>query len=522
MDSSGLFRLSNYRLLFLGCAGLLIGGLSSLGLFSFLPYLSEALRHVRPNIISSLVNATIVTSLFLAGLALALLILKSKFRWSARVTTFVITLAWTFAGLSGGASLALDMELYLQIPREARSEFYNLHATQNLPIDSSTSRYVLESVGQVKYFVEEFQIEGSYHRLEVGDKASGWLAPISETEFLLVQGDGLIIFGTVQTDANRHSLRLESVTNNLQIELGPDLRAHGKSGVRGVVVIENFVVIAATDKFVSDEGKDCYVTSLWSAKLSAKTLEFHKLFRPNYCPSGHELEILESGGALMAIPPEFTSASLPYPTVLFASGDYRDRPAAQELTAQVGSILEVSLVNGLAETRAKGVRNPQGFAYMGNGEVWFTEQGPEGGDEVNHLILGALSDLPNFGWPISSYGSHYGNKLQPGAPLLKSHIDFGFVEPGYFWVPSIAPAGISPNPLTENPADLVVASLGETPKEGDMSLLFLEPSNYAEFRLYLSDYLYMGERMRDVIALGPLIICLGDDGAVRVVTPYEE
>ena len=48
----------------------------------------------------------------------------------------------------------------------------------------------------------------------------------------------------------------------------------------------------------------------------------------------------------------------------------------------------------------------------------------------------------NFGWPISSYGKHYGNleknKLNyEEAPLYKSHSEYGFVEPVKYFVPSI-------------------------------------------------------------------------------------
>ena len=47
--------------------------------------------------------------------------------------------------------------------------------------------------------------------------------------------------------------------------------------------------------------------------------------------------------------------------------------------------------------------------------------------------------MPNYGWPISSYGEHY--KKTKGKikkyPLLKSHKDHGFIEPIKYFTPSI-------------------------------------------------------------------------------------
>jgi aldose sugar dehydrogenase len=65
------------------------------------------------------------------------------------------------------------------------------------------------------------------------------------------------------------------------------------------------------------------------------------------------------------------------------------------------------------------------------GEIWEHENGPNGGDELNVLKPGR-----NYGWPIVSYGRDYnGPRFPPSAP--------GFEEPVVFWVPSIAPSGLT-------------------------------------------------------------------------------
>lgn len=66
-------------------------------------------------------------------------------------------------------------------------------------------------------------------------------------------------------------------------------------------------------------------------------------------------------------------------------------------------------------------------------ELWVTEQGPNGGDEINVLQTGG-----NYGWPVVSYGRVYsGPRVSPN-PTLE-----GTVPPLVFWVPSIAVTGMT-------------------------------------------------------------------------------
>ena len=76
------------------------------------------------------------------------------------------------------------------------------------------------------------------------------------------------------------------------------------------------------------------------------------------------------------------------------------------------------------------------------------DHGPQGGDEINLNFFPQNNKLKNYGWPIASYGEHYGGKIDKNkkkyekAPLLKSHEKNGFIEPHKFFVPSIAPSDI--------------------------------------------------------------------------------
>ena len=67
------------------------------------------------------------------------------------------------------------------------------------------------------------------------------------------------------------------------------------------------------------------------------------------------------------------------------------------------------------------------------GELWVTEQGPNGGDEINILRKGG-----NYGWPLVSYGRVYSGPRVSANPTLE-----GTVQPLVFWVPSIAVTGMT-------------------------------------------------------------------------------
>jgi len=81
-----------------------------------------------------------------------------------------------------------------------------------------------------------------------------------------------------------------------------------------------------------------------------------------------------------------------------------------------------------------GHRNPQGMAkHPKTGQIWVHEHGPQGGDEINEIKKGA-----NFGWPVITYGVNYG-----GSKITNETARDGMEQPIYYWIPSIAPSGMT-------------------------------------------------------------------------------
>jgi glucose/arabinose dehydrogenase len=81
-----------------------------------------------------------------------------------------------------------------------------------------------------------------------------------------------------------------------------------------------------------------------------------------------------------------------------------------------------------------GHRNPQGLIFdPATGNIWSTEHGPQGGDEVN-LVTGGL----NYGWPVVGYGVNYGS----GSKIHEATMREGWENPRHIWVPSIGTSGL--------------------------------------------------------------------------------
>ena len=81
-----------------------------------------------------------------------------------------------------------------------------------------------------------------------------------------------------------------------------------------------------------------------------------------------------------------------------------------------------------------GHRNMQGLMiHPETGELWATEHGPQGGDELNLIQKGH-----NYGWPVIGFGTNYG----AGAPIHATTSREGMDQPVHFWVPSIATTAV--------------------------------------------------------------------------------
>jgi glucose/arabinose dehydrogenase len=91
------------------------------------------------------------------------------------------------------------------------------------------------------------------------------------------------------------------------------------------------------------------------------------------------------------------------------------------------------------EVYALGIRNSMGMAFHPDtGDLWETENGPQGGDEINIIRAGK-----NYGWPTVSFGRSYGGDVTGDTGPVLAHMATPDVEPPLlFWSPSLALSGI--------------------------------------------------------------------------------
>lgn len=86
------------------------------------------------------------------------------------------------------------------------------------------------------------------------------------------------------------------------------------------------------------------------------------------------------------------------------------------------------------EIYSMGHRNQLGLAFHPEtGDLWATENGPQGGDEANIIRAGM-----NYGWPLASYSREYGGGWVSDTPWRQE-----FQSAEVLWWPSIAPAGLA-------------------------------------------------------------------------------
>ena len=85
-----------------------------------------------------------------------------------------------------------------------------------------------------------------------------------------------------------------------------------------------------------------------------------------------------------------------------------------------------------AEFWTVGHRNALGIEFAPDGDLWASEMGPRGGDELNLIRRGE-----NYGWPVVSEGVNYS-----GVPIPDHATKPRFMPPVVAWVPSISPGSL--------------------------------------------------------------------------------
>ena len=209
--------------------------------------------------------------------------------------------------------------------------------------------------------------------------------------------------------------------------------------------------------------------------------------------------------------------------LLIVVGDHNQDELPQDPGSHLGKLVRVDVESGAAEILALGLRNPQGLARDADGNLWATEHGPTGGDELNLLEPGG-----NYGWPIVSYGTPYDGYIMASERESVGMHD-GFVKPRFAWTPGIGVSAIVVNdkrgfPLWED--DLLVASLSGSgtslSRSGTTGLALFRIRRDGTTIQYV-ERIEVGYRIRDMSQTpdGRLAL-LADGGRVHFIRPSYE
>ena len=156
--------------------------------------------------------------------------------------------------------------------------------------------------------------------------------------------------------------------------------------------------------------------------------------------------------------------------------------------------------DAMPEIYAYGIRNAQGLdIHPVTGELWETEFGPRGGDELNIIKAGK-----NYGWPTITYGIEYsGGKI--GEPIQQQS---GMEQPAYYWDPVLSPSGMvfyKGNAIPEWKNNLFICGLSSA---HIVRLVIVNNKVVGEERL-LDD---KRERFRDVAYHNGMLYAVTDSG----------
>jgi len=272
-----------------------------------------------------------------------------------------------------------------------------------------------------------------------------------------------------------------------------------KFGIKDIFIDQNIIYVSYIESDVSGS----YNTSILRAEIS-DSLKFEEFFSPRNFISSETKEFspIQSGGRIV----NYKKDSL-----LFSIGEYRDRLKAQDINSDNGKILSINKHDGGSRIVSMGHRNPQGLDYCPiHRNILSTDHGPSSGDEINFNTN--IEMVQNFGWPISSYGYHYGIKnsmtdmhtankkrVIDGAPLYKSHSEYGFVEPIKYFLKNPAVSEVKFIDHEDNFPEFIVSTLGYDTIQRPMArhLIHYKYDILKDSMILMKKY-SVNERIRDI------------------------
>lgn len=328
--------------------------------------------------------------------------------------------------------------------------------------------------------------EYSVEKIAEGLDSPWGISPLNDGSFAITQKSG--------------TMKILSVDGELSKDITgfPEVDSNGQGGLLDVTADTDFDSSRLLYFTFSEPSEEGNLTALGSGILSEdlqRIEDFQVIYRalPYFNSQGHygSRVVIDDNGNLF-----------------ISTGDRmsdENRMRVQELDNGHGKVVHLTPEGNPveegpfdSEIYSLGHRNIQGLSiHPETGELWASEMGPRGGDELNLIQPGK-----NYGWPLVSYGIEYGgSSIGEGISQME-----GMEEPVYYWDPVIAPSGMtfySSNDMPEWQNNLFIGGL----RGQHISRLIIEDNKVVGEERLLKD---LGERFRD--------ITVGNDGKLYTIT----
>lgn len=174
---------------------------------------------------------------------------------------------------------------------------------------------------------------------------------------------------------------------------------------------------------------------------------------------------------------------------------------SQDMNSHFGKVIKINIFNRENNIFSSGHRNPQGLFIDKNKNIFLTEHGPRGGDELNLIF-----ENKNYGWPFATYGVNYSSHPKYNFKYEDNyHYEWSldkynnnhqyYEKPLFTWGPKYAVSNLlmySGKKFKKWKKKIIVSTLYSK----QLTLLSYDVKNN---KIFSTENIYINKRIRDII-----------------------